>query len=89
MMDTVHYSVSAGVDFSFKGQCVGMFSNTIACTVFGTILHTGATVIMLGNFYNFTFIFFKQEMLGSLCAVLLIVRVFYKDISRMRADSKH
>lgn len=39
--------VSAGVDFFFKGQSVGVFSNTI--TVLGTILHAGATVIMLGN----------------------------------------
>lgn len=30
---------STGLDFSFKGQCVGMFSNAITWTVFGTILH--------------------------------------------------
>lgn len=49
---------SAGVDFSFKGQRVGMFSNTIACSLycFWLILHTGAAVITLGNFNNFIFI---------------------------------
>lgn len=38
---------SAGVDFFFKGQSVGMFSNTI--TVVGVILQAGASVIILGN----------------------------------------
>lgn len=31
---------SAWVDFFFTGQSVGMLSNTITCSVFGTIIHT-------------------------------------------------
>lgn len=50
MMYTVHYSARVqGLTFPLGVSTLGCFSNTITCTVFGAILHTGATVIMTGN----------------------------------------
>lgn len=53
---------SAWVDFFFTGQSVGMLSNTMICSVFGTIIHTRDT---RGTCWEATCVHMEDRSAGS------------------------
>lgn len=57
MMDAVYYSVRVqGLTFSLRVSVLKCFLMRLHVTVFGSVLHTGASVILQGSFNILTVI---------------------------------